>query len=144
MRWIEFLDTADQLSQGSSEGAWRSAVSRAYHAVFHYFREFFLTNGLDLGRGGQSHFNLYSGLLNCGIVAVSRFGTRVDDLRDGRIWADYDLMKLLTRANAVAHTQRARKLVADFQLVLQGIPPAQVVAGARQHLQAIGKLGKTP
>jgi hypothetical protein len=36
---------------------------RAYYAVFHYFREFLLSQGVDLGRGGQSHFNLYAGLL---------------------------------------------------------------------------------
>jgi hypothetical protein len=34
MQGIEFLATADSLSQGPSEGDWRSAVSRAYYAVF--------------------------------------------------------------------------------------------------------------
>jgi hypothetical protein len=34
MQGIEFLATADGLSQGPSEGDWRSAVSRAYYAVF--------------------------------------------------------------------------------------------------------------
>src|SRR5438876_4458868 len=107
MRWTEFLDTTDRLSQGSTEGDWRSAVSRAYYAAFHYFREFFLSNGLDIGRSAQSHFNLYTGLLSCGIASVTGFGTRVDDLRDRRVWADYELMKTLDQPTAISHARQA-------------------------------------
>jgi uncharacterized protein (UPF0332 family) len=58
MQWDEFRDTAERLVKGSTEGDWRSAVSRSYYAAFHYFREFLLSGGLDVGRGAQSHFNL--------------------------------------------------------------------------------------
>jgi uncharacterized protein (UPF0332 family) len=58
MQWSEFHDTAGRLAHGATEGDWRSAVSHAYYAVFHWFHEFLLSNGLDVGRGGQSHFNL--------------------------------------------------------------------------------------
>jgi uncharacterized protein (UPF0332 family) len=58
MDWSDFRDTAERLGQGTTEGDWRSAVSRAYYSVFHFIREFLQSNGLDIGRGGQSHFNL--------------------------------------------------------------------------------------
>ena len=87
----EFRDTAHRLGQGLTEGDWRSAISRAYYAVFHHFRSFLLSNNLDLGRGGQSHFNLYSGLLNCGFPAVSVIGSRIDSLREARVRADYEM-----------------------------------------------------
>ena len=58
MQCGEFLDTAERLARGAMEGDWRSAISRGYYSVFHFFREFLLANGLDVGRGGQSHFNL--------------------------------------------------------------------------------------
>jgi hypothetical protein len=71
MQWTEFQDTAERLSRGATEGDWRSAISRSYYAVFHFFREFLLSHHLDIGRGGQSHFNLYTGLQNCGLPAVA-------------------------------------------------------------------------
>jgi hypothetical protein len=91
MRWSDFQDTAKRLAQGPTEGDWRSALSRGYYAFFHYFREFLLSLGVDVGRAGQSHFNLYSGLLHCGFTAVAPIARRIDDLRANRGWADYDL-----------------------------------------------------
>jgi hypothetical protein len=93
MQWSAFHDTAGRLAQGPTEGDWRSAVSRAYYAVFHCFHEFLLSNGLDVGRGGQSHFNVYSGLLNCGYPRVAAIASRIDSLRAHRVWADYDLAR---------------------------------------------------
>jgi hypothetical protein len=81
MHWSDFQDTAERLADGQSEGDWRSAISRSYYAVFHFFREFLLSNGLDVGRGGQSHFNLYRGLLNCGFAQVAAIASRIDGLR---------------------------------------------------------------
>ena len=59
MHWGEFQDSAGRLAHGATEGDWRSAISRSYYGVFHFFRDFLLVHGLDVGRGGQSHFNLY-------------------------------------------------------------------------------------
>ena len=58
--------------------------------------------------------------------------------------ADYDLQITMDQARAKDCVKAAHALIADFDAILQSIPPAQIVAGARQHLQAIGKLGKTP
>jgi len=33
----DFLDTARRLAAGTTQGDWRSAISRAYYACFHYF-----------------------------------------------------------------------------------------------------------
>ena len=37
-----------------------------------------------------------------------------------------------------------RSLSVDFQALLATVSPVQIVDGARRHLQAIGRLGKTP
>jgi len=39
MQWSEFQDTAGRLAHGATEGDWRSAISRGYYAVFHFFHE---------------------------------------------------------------------------------------------------------
>ncbi len=126
----EFLETSERLAQGGTEGDWRSAISRAYYSVFHQFRNFFLAQGLDLGRGGQCHFNLYAALFNCGIPSFAPLGSRVDDLRVNRVAADYDLVTPADQAWAAATVAEARAVLADFLTLLQSIPPTQLVAGA--------------
>lgn len=139
MHWGEFQDTAESLAQGATEGDWRSAVSRAYNAVFHGFHEFLLSNGLDVGRGGQSHFNVHSGLLNCGFPRVAAIASRIDALRAHRVWADYDLARPINSGAAESSVQESRTLMADFQSALAALPSKQIVDRARRHLQSIDR-----
>jgi hypothetical protein len=131
MQWSQFQDTADRLSRGATEGDWRSAISRGYYAVFHYFREF---------------FNLYSGLQNCGVPSVGPIAMRIDDLRAKRVWSDYQLARRVSQSLAAGIVQASHSVIVDFQAALAAsqVSPAQIAAGVRQHLQAIGRLGKTP
>lgn len=140
----EFLDSADRFAQGLTEGDWRSAVSRAYYGVFHHFREVFVSHGLNLGRSGQSHFNIYTGLLHCGVAAVAPLGSEVDTLRERRVDADYDLHIVVTQSEAADAVVTARDIIARFQAILPTVPSAQIAAGARKHLQAIGKIVGPP
>jgi len=66
--------------------------------------------------------------------------SRIDDLRSRRVTADYDLQSSVTQAMALDAVDAAQAMIADFQVLLQTIPPAQIVAGARKHLRAIGKI----
>jgi uncharacterized protein (UPF0332 family) len=140
MQWSDFRDTAERLVQGSTEGDWRSGVSRAYYAVFHYFHQFLQLNGLDVGRSGQSHFNLYSGLLNCGFPQVAAIASGIDGLRAHRVWADYDLARPVSRRAAQTAVRQSSVLITDFQNVLANLPAAQIADGARKHLLAIGRV----
>lgn len=144
MHWSEFLDTAERLAQGTTEGDWRSAVSRCYYAAFHFFREFLLANGLNVGQGGQSHHNLYSGLFNCGFAPVATLASRFDDLRTKRVLADYQLGRPFPHSLAQSRVREARTLIADFQTLLGSLSSTGIAAGARRYLQTIGRLGKTP
>src|SRR5260370_26393957 len=140
----EFQDTAERLVHGATEGDWRSGISRGYYAVFHFFREFLLLHSLNIGRGGQAHFNLYTGLWNCGFPTVAATARKINDLRLKRVSADYEFRQWMGQPYALSAVQAARAIVGDFQANLATIPPGQVVDGARRHLQAIGRLGKTP
>jgi uncharacterized protein (UPF0332 family) len=144
MQWNDFQDTAERLALGTTEGDWRSAISRGYYAVFHFFREFLLSHGLDVGPAGQSHFNLYIGLLNCGFPQVAAIASRIDALRAHRVRADYVLARPIRARDSQASVKEAKSLVADFQALLAALPPSQIVGGARQHLQSTGRLGRQP
>ncbi len=54
MQWHDFLDTANRLARGPTEGTGASAVSRAYYAVFHYLRRVLPANGVDVGRAAEA------------------------------------------------------------------------------------------
>ena len=142
MQANEFQDTAERLVQGTTEGDWRSAMSRAYYAVFHFFLDFFLANGLDLGGGANAHSNLYLGLHNCGQPSISPLGNRVDSLRRARVLADYNLNATVNQTTAMKTVQRARDVVNDFQNALSAVAAADIVDGARNYLQGIGRLPK--
>ena len=144
MLWDGFQDTADRLANGGTEGDWRSAISRGYYAVFHYFRSFLLAHGLDIGRGGQAHFNLYVGLWNCGFPHVAVVANRIDVLRTDRVAADYNLSSSLPQAAARSDVRESHAIVTDFQTLLLKTSSTDIVDGARRHLQAIGRLGRTP
>src|SRR5688572_25261947 len=126
----EFLDAAARYAQGATEADWRSAISRAYYGVFHHFCEFFGAYGLKLGRSGQSHFNVYAGLLHCGFATVSIIGSEVDTLRERRVDADYDLQIAVTASEAVDAVATAQATIARFQTILATVPANQIVAGA--------------
>jgi uncharacterized protein (UPF0332 family) len=140
MLWNGFQDTAERLAGGTTEGDWRSAVSRTYYAVFHYFRKFFLAHGVNVGQGGQSHFDLYTGLANCGYAPVENLGRQLDLLRSDRVKADYNLGFRIDDAYAQDAVQRSRALIADFQALLGTIPAPQIAAGAKRYLKSIGHI----
>jgi hypothetical protein len=144
MNWSDFLDTASRLALGATEADWRSAVSRAYYAVFHYFDRFLHSHGVSIGRGGNVHAVLYAGLLHCGFPQLGRIASRIDDLRIARGEADYDLGQPLPAGTASAFVREGRAIVADFQALLTGLSPAKVAAGVRRYYQTIGRLPPTP
>ena len=140
MLWSDFQNTPERLARGSTEADWRSAVSRSYYAVFHYFRELFLAHGVDLGRSGVSHSNLYIGLLNSGLPPVVAFARRVDDLRTERTVCDYNLGAPIRKGPSQDTVNRGRAIPADFQTLLGQIPAAQIVAAVRCCLQSVGRI----
>ena len=140
MLWSDFQDTADRLAAGATEGDWRSAVSRSYYAAFHYFRTFMLTHGVDVGRGGQSHSSLSSGLMNCGLPLVDSFGRRLDRLRTDRTKADYDFSRPVGHVYAHGVVRDGRTLPVDFEALLLTLPAASIAAGVRRYLRSIGRI----
>jgi hypothetical protein len=140
MLWSDFQQVAERYVRGPTEADWPSAISRSYYAAFHYFREFYRANGVAVGKGGQSHFDLPSGLIHCGLLIVAPFGRRLEDLRGERTTADYDLGKSINQAYAQTIVKSGRTLIADFQTLLGTVPAPQIAAGAKRYLKSIGHI----
>jgi len=140
MNGRDFLDCARRYSIASAEGDWRTAVSRAYYAVFHHFRDWLLSKNGRLGSGWQSHSSLYLGLANCGIASNRVIADRIDELRKSRTYADCDLWRKVTATTASRAVDDADAIFADFQTALQATPAQQIADGARNYLIAIGRI----
>jgi len=138
--WYEFQDCARRLSTASTEADWRSAISRAYYAVFHHFREFFRGRGLDLGNGAQAHSNLYFGLANCGILGTREIADGIDDLRKDRTTADYDIWKTMDGMDAQSAVHDADAILGDFQNLIRSTSAQQIIDELKRYLISIGRI----
>jgi uncharacterized protein (UPF0332 family) len=92
--WDEYLPVARRLTSGTSgEADWRSAVSRAYYAVFHcacLLMEAEDPNQYALTKTGKgSHFLVWDWLMKHPKRAFNSAGSYGDELRRRRTDADY-------------------------------------------------------
>ncbi len=107
----DFLTLAQTLLAEGFEAAWRSAVSRAYYAAFHVARELLDSLGFAVPRGERAHAHLWLRLSNCGDPKLATTGAALNSLRQDRNFADYDLHRPLTHANAARSVRMAEQTI---------------------------------
>lgn len=111
----DLLDVADSLVTGAYEAEWRSAVSRAYYAAFHAARLLMRAGGFDVPRAEQAHAYLWLRLANSGHLDVQQAGAELNELRQARNRADYDMDHDFPHAAAVRSVQLAESLLTLLQ-----------------------------
>jgi uncharacterized protein (UPF0332 family) len=89
----DFLFLAKTLHNSDDEAARRSAVSRAYYAIFHQVKDIFVSANIRLNNDAQDHGKLTHYLGACKALDVKYIGEKLKDLRTERNDADYDLGK---------------------------------------------------
>jgi len=107
----DILEVADDLSAGSKEAEWRSAVSRAYYAAFHGARLLLQNCGFAIPRGEDAHSYLWLRLSNAGHPDVKDAGKQLNQFRQMRNWADYDLDRQFDQATAMGYVVTADGIV---------------------------------
>jgi uncharacterized protein (UPF0332 family) len=107
----EFLAVAKQLAAGSTEGEWRSSISRSYYAAFHVARELLEDLKFAVPRAERAHVYLSRRLANSGHGPVGQAGTDLNALRGDRNQADYDLHRPVTSKLAALHVRLAEQII---------------------------------
>jgi len=107
----DLLALADTLAEETHEAAWRSAVSRAYYAVFHVARHLLRQCRFEVPQAEQAHSYLWLRLANAGHPDVRVAGQRLSNLRRMRNWADYDLDQAFDQTVAIHQVQTALEIV---------------------------------
>ena len=121
MNWRDFLPLAARLATGTTEADWRSAVSRAYYAVFHGTRDLLTGFGFKTPRADQAHEYLYRRLNNSGLAAVQQAAAQFRSLRQVRNQADYDMNRPCPKAVAATQLRVAHQILQT----LDALSPAE-------------------
>lgn len=106
-----FLELADELSTGSRQADWRTAISRAYYAAFHKARTLLRQGGFRVPNAEQAHAYVWLRLSNSGHPDVDNAGDQLNRLRSIRNWADYHFNRQLDEAAAIRHVGIATDIV---------------------------------
>ena len=91
MQGRKFLDVATELAANTTEAHWRSAVGRAYYALFLEGREALRRWGFSIPSRNQVHAFVRLRFSYATLVDLKRIGDILDRLVQYRNLADYDL-----------------------------------------------------
>lgn len=92
MDWLDYITLAESLAKEKGEAERRSAVSRAYYALYNYAREWYFKDHrrrhIGLGEGESAHYKLWKEMAKHGKNGgkISNTGQM---LRDRRNECDY-------------------------------------------------------
>ena len=127
---LDFLRVADTLSNSAEEAEIRTAVGRAYYAVFNYIRSYLAANNLRLSNH-QIHDKLPKCIMNSGINDIQHVAQKLEELRHDRIEADYEMHSHDWNPDTCTLiVDKARETVNNFQ----AYESPELVSGARNYL----------
>ena len=112
-----FLEVAEELSDGSSEAHWRSAVSRAYYACYHTARWLLQTCGFRPPEHESAHAYLWRRLSNSGHPDIESVGKQMNSFRQTRNRADYDLDHSIDQETALEFVYTVEKIIDVLEIV---------------------------
>ena len=122
-----FLETsrflADAPKGPPAEASYRTAFGRAYYAVFGYARNLLAQRGFTFSGGSDEHQQLIAYLKKSGLLQVQAAGLQLDDLREKRNSADYDVGSARVRRGPFDNWQ-AVLAVAQAQKILEAVDTA--------------------
>lgn len=142
MKAREFHKLASALIGQSNSAEIRTAISRAYYAIFDLAAQFLTHSGLKLSRTNV-HVAVQHRLQNCGDPEIQRVGSQLTDLASKRVRADYDLSDELiedqkTASVVIAQVDRMmqamEKCLLDQprkQAIITAIMQWEVITGSR-------------
>ena len=88
---LDFIKTANSLESSNEEADRRSAVSRAYYAVFNHIKRYLKDCGIYIPENHTAHIKIARYLRYSGLSNAKEMGDAVENLRDERWDADYEL-----------------------------------------------------
>jgi uncharacterized protein (UPF0332 family) len=128
----DFLELAKKLQNSEVEAERRTSVSRAYYAIFNHVKSFLNIHNIKLPRAAQAHEKAHQYLYNSGIEEAEDLADTLDNLREKRNDADYELISPKynhDKLNCGLTCVKANQFFARFDK----INPASLVKGITEY-----------
>jgi uncharacterized protein (UPF0332 family) len=136
----------DDTSLSNRDAVCRSAISRAYYAVFLLAREFIDELGIETRRIPNPHANIEHAFRNSGVLTLQRLAIALNVLASDRSEADYDLrsgdVESITKVQDVIDSAKAAILQLDIVRAGRLTPPLDRDATAAAILKWARENGK--
>jgi hypothetical protein len=139
--WRSYLDVAKSLATAADEASQRSAVSRAYYAVYHVALERAAAHGVRVELTGKETAHEACWMAFQTKPAVAGIGTRGAGLKVARHKADY---RIVPGANWPKEATGAVTLAATLISELDTPPPSATAASAAYGLSTPGQTTGLP
>jgi uncharacterized protein (UPF0332 family) len=138
MNHLDFLDTSERLvsMDGATEADIRSAISRAYYAVYHHVQLWWKGTHRFPDYKDRAHAKIQMALNNAGIPAVKVFSRDLKDLNNERQKADYRLALRFDLETGRRILDRARRAITAFD----DIDKAALKDGIEDYLRKTNQL----
>jgi uncharacterized protein (UPF0332 family) len=140
----DFLAVSKYLAARGTEAEWRTAVSRAYFAVFHVARNLMEDLGFVVPRADPAPGYLWKRLSNAGDAQVQQAGARLNGLRGDRNQADYDLPRTFHMGTIRALIQRAEQAIQILEAAAHEPTRSQIRDAMKLYEQQINEVTWRP
>ena len=128
----DFYQLASQLANSPHAAELRTAISRAYYAIYHVGVTLLESLGFRLSSGPAGHGDVRNRLSNSGDPEMMRVGNQLGQLQSQRIAADYRL-----RNTSVENPKTAQAVVQQAQRMIQILDACFAEPKRTQIMQAI-------
>jgi len=130
---------ADALAHGRGPAEFRSAISRAYYAVYLVAVETLATTGWRISKGPAGHADVQRCLSNCGDRAIEKIGSDLSDFRRTRNLADYEPgdKAVEVQAKALFYVEMARIMIQTLDACREEPRRSRIIAGINLYLEKL-------
>jgi hypothetical protein len=137
----EFLQLASELVRGSRAAELRTAISRAYYAVYNVSVEILAGMGFRIDRGPGGHGDVQKYLGNSRDPEVEKIGSQLVDLHGRRIRADYrlDNKDIENQKTARALVEQAGRMIRTLDECRSEPRRAQIINAIRDWERKVSR-----
>ena len=136
----QFQYLASRLTEhGAYPAEFRTAISRAYYAVFHFGLNFLSEMGFNIVQNQHAHEEVYRHFNNSGDTDLTKAASKINDLRTRRNHADYELNRLDVekKENAKMFVQLAERLIETMDKCCNGTNRSQIIKSIQDWKNSI-------
>ena len=128
-----FLELARELVAKPTEASWRTAVSRAYYAIFHVARLKLREWGFQIQQSDQTRVGVARRISKVGIPEWEELARRLTELRSLRNLVDYDLNQPFSQQAAMDGLAEAELAMTTLSGKLSAEERQQAIEAIRQY-----------